>query len=106
MNLSKNAHTSEFIAQKIKEVLENIGPKKVSAIVLDNASNMVLAKNLIAKEFLHIISIRCIAHHINLLTSDIMKLEFAKDTINKVCKIYYFILLKKNFFKTKLLFIY
>ncbi|RHZ82662.1 hypothetical protein Glove_106g33 [Diversispora epigaea] len=86
MNLSKNTHTGEFIVQKIKEVLENIGPKKVSAIVLDNASNIVLAKNLITKEFSHIISIRCIAHHINLLTSNIMKLEFAKDTINKKIK--------------------
>jgi len=106
MNLSKDSHTGEFIAQKIKEVLENIGPNKISAIVSDNASNMVLAKNIIAKEFPHIISLRCIAHHINLLTSDIMKLEFAKNIINKVCKIYYFILLKKKFLKTKLLFIY
>jgi hypothetical protein len=97
MNLSKDSHTGEFIAQKIKEVIENIDPNKISAIVSDNASNMVLAKNLIAKDFPHIIPLRCIAHHINLLTSDIMKLEFAKDTINKVCKIYYFILLKKIF---------
>ena len=90
MNLSKDSHTGEFIAQKIEEVIDNIGYKKFSAIVSDNAANMVLAKKIITEKFSNIIPLRCIAHHINLLTSDIMKLEFAKDTINKVCKIYYF----------------
>jgi hypothetical protein len=59
--------------------------KKFSAVVSDNAANMVLAKNKITQEFGHIISLKCIAHLINLITSDIMKLEFAKTTINKVC---------------------
>lgn len=99
MNLSKDSHTGEFIAEKIEEVLKSVGSNKISAIVSDNASNMVLAKSIIAKEFPHIISLRCIAHHINLLTSDIMKLDFAKNIINTVCKIYYFILLKNKFFK-------
>jgi len=91
MNFSKEAHTSEFIFQKIKEVLENVGVNKFFAIVSDHAANMVAAKKLITQKFPAIISLRYIAHHINLLTSDIMKLDFAKITINKVYKFIYFI---------------
>ena len=99
INLSKESHTGEFIFQKIKEVLEDIGTKKFSAIVSDYAANIVAAKKLITKEFPYIISLRCITHHINLLTSDIMKLEFAKITIDKVyiylLILFYFV---ENFF--------
>ena len=69
--------------------MENVGINKFSAIVSDHATNMVVAKNLITQEFPFIISLRCIAHHINLLSSDIMKLEFAKNTIKKVYKFIY-----------------
>jgi citrate lyase gamma subunit len=98
INISKESHTGEFISQKIKEVLEDVGIKKFSAIVSDYAANMVAAKKKIVEKFPYIIPLRCIAHHINLLTSDIMKLEFAKTTIDKVCIfIYLLILLKKIF---------
>ena len=87
INLSKEPYTGEILAQKIKEVLQNIGVDKFGAIVSDHASNMVLAKKLINIEYPHIIPIRCIAHHINLITTDIMKLEYSKHTINQVFKI-------------------
>jgi hypothetical protein len=94
INLSKESHTGEFIAEKIEEVLKNVGESKFSAIVSDHAANMVSAKNIIITKFPYIISLRCIAHHINLLTSDIMKLEFSKNTINKVCKLLLFYFIK------------
>jgi Protein of unknown function (DUF 659) len=87
INLSKESHTGEILAQKINEVLQNIGTNNFGAIVSDHASNMVLAKKLINEKYSHIIPIRCIAHHINLITTDIMKLEYSKHTINKVFKI-------------------
>jgi len=87
INLSKESHTGEILAQKINEVLQNIGTDKFGAIVSDHASNMVLAKKLINEKYPYIIPIRCIAYHINLITTDIMKLEYSKHTINQVFKI-------------------
>jgi len=48
---------------------------------------MVAAKRLVNKKYLHIMPVRCITHHINLLTNDIMKHEFSKLTISRCMKI-------------------
>ena len=84
INISNKTHIEEFLAKKIKEVLDDVGSEKFGAIVSDHASNMVLAKKLVNQSYPHIISIRCIAHHINLISSDIMKLEYSKNTIQQV----------------------
>ncbi len=44
---------------------------------------MVKAKNLVNMKYNHIIPIRCIAHHVNLLTTDIMKHSYSKGIITK-----------------------
>ena len=55
-------------------------------------SAIVLAKKLVNNQYGYIVPIRCIAHHINLLTNDICKLEFAQSTLKKCMKLV-------NFFK-------
>ena len=86
-DLSFDTHTSEYISQKILEIVENIGPEKISLIISDNASTMVKAKKIVNAKYNHIIPIRCIAYHVNLLTTDIMKQEYAKEIISKCMKI-------------------
>jgi hypothetical protein len=49
---------------------------------------MVAAKRKVNEKYRHILSIRCIAHHVNLLTCDILKHEFAKTTISKCMTIF------------------
>ena len=44
---------------------------------------MVAAKKLVNEKYPHILPVRCITHHVNLLTTDIMKHEFSKSTISK-----------------------
>ena len=44
---------------------------------------MQLAKQIITKKYPYILPIRCIAHHINLITSNIIKLDFAKLVFKK-----------------------
>jgi len=34
-NFSSNSHTTEFLAEKLKEVINNVGEKKISAVVSD-----------------------------------------------------------------------
>ncbi|CAG8774973.1 1427_t:CDS:2, partial [Rhizophagus irregularis] len=41
-NLSNYSHTGEFLANKIIEVIENVGVTKFAGIVSDNASTMVM----------------------------------------------------------------
>ena len=45
------------------------------------------AKKIIFTHYKHILLIRCIAHHVNLVSTDICKTSFAKDVISKCQKI-------------------
>lgn len=84
-NFSKNSHTGEFLKNEIIKVIEEVGAEKFCSIVSDHASNVVLAKNLVSTKYPHIFPMRCIAHHINLLSSDIIKLDWASNIIT-CCK--------------------
>ena len=79
--------TGEFLYNEISQVLEDISSKKFCAIVSDHTANIVLAKKLIADKYPYILPMRCIAHHINLLTNDIMKLDWAAKLITECKKI-------------------
>ncbi|EXX61403.1 hypothetical protein RirG_171450 [Rhizophagus irregularis DAOM 197198w] len=78
---SSDHHTGEFLANGIADVIEKIGPKKITALVTDNAANCVKAREIISSQYPNIINIRCIAHFVNLITKDIMGHDFAKQTI-------------------------
>jgi len=85
--MSLFSHTTDFFENEILEVLENIGTTKISAIVTDAASALVAAKKKIIEKYPHIISLRCIAHHINLIAADVAKTAFAKNILEKCTKI-------------------
>ena len=86
-NFSKDSHTGEFLSTEILRIINDVGIKKFCAVISDHASNVALAKKMIAIQHPHIIPLRCIAHHINLLTTDIMKLEWASNLISECRKI-------------------
>ncbi|GBB93440.1 hypothetical protein RclHR1_21720001 [Rhizophagus clarus] len=72
-----------LFTEKINEVITDVGPEKFSAVVSDHATTCTSVKRIIADTHKHIISIRYIAHHINLITTDICKTPFAKEVISK-----------------------
>src|SRR5688572_6274251 len=82
-DFSLYSHTADFISKEILKVIEDVGCDKFSSVVSDNASTMVAAKKLVNEKYPHILPVRCITHHVNLLTTDIMKHEFSKSTISK-----------------------
>lgn len=86
-DFSKNSHTGEFLSTEILRILNEVKIRKFCTIISDHASNVVLAKKMIAIQHPHIIPMRCIAHHINLLTNDIMKLDWASKLISECKKI-------------------
>ncbi len=78
------------MAEKIIKIIKDVGAERFAGIVSDNASTMVMAKRLVNEQFQHIMPIRCIMHHINLLTTDICKLEFAQLTLKKCMKLVHY----------------
>ena len=71
-DLSGVNHTAKTIEEEIERVITAIGLKKFSAIVTDNASNMVNARKCISEKYSHILNMRCIVHFVNLITKDIL----------------------------------
>jgi hypothetical protein len=59
-DLSGVSHTAKVIEEEIERVIMAIGPKKISAIVTDNASAMVNARRCISEKYPHIVNMRCI----------------------------------------------
>jgi hypothetical protein len=86
-DFSSDRHTAIFNEEKILKVIETIGSDKFSAIVTDAEAAMQAAKRRVIKEYPHIMAIRCIAHHINLVTKDIISIEWSKTTLQKCQKI-------------------
>ena len=101
LDLSNNSHTGEFLAQELKKIIEDIGPKKIAAIVSDNGSNVKLARQLISDQYPTITNLRCIAHAINLISKDIIKHPFASHLIKRSNQITRFF--KKSYMANSLL---
>ncbi|PKC53028.1 hypothetical protein RhiirA1_316561, partial [Rhizophagus irregularis] len=68
---SDYSHTGNYVAEVIGEVIDKIGPNKISAVVSDNASNVRNARKIIEEKYPNIENVRCIAHAINLIACDI-----------------------------------
>ena len=88
--MSNHLHIENFLTSKIIEIIEDVDPTKFAGVVSDNTSVMVLTKKLVNDQYRHILPIRCIAHHINLLTNNICKLAFAQSTLTKCMKLVHF----------------
>ncbi len=82
-DLSKSSHTSEYLSNVIKDVIRQVGVNKIAAIVSDNAANVAGARQIITDKFPSIINVRCIAHCINLISSDIVKVEQVKSLVRQ-----------------------
>lgn len=78
------------IANEIEKAILSIDITKVSAIITDNASVMKAAWKILEKKYPLIIFFGCLAHGINLLIGDIMKIEWAKTILEKAKKIVIF----------------
>jgi hypothetical protein len=69
------------MASEIKKILQNIGHKKFVAIVTDHRLNLWVARRSIINEYLFILNLRCASHAINLIVSDLAKIDSVKIVI-------------------------
>jgi hypothetical protein len=81
---SSDSHTSEFLTSEISDIIEQLGSDKFAAVVTDNAANCQVARQNILQMYPHIWDVRCAAHAINLIASNLVKLEPIKK-FNSEC---------------------
>lgn len=86
-NYSSKSHTGNFIASEIEDIIKQIGPQKFAAIITDSAANLKLAREKIQIKYPHLLNIRCIAHTINLIATDLSKIHEIKIFIDQCGKI-------------------
>ncbi|GBB83323.1 hypothetical protein RclHR1_10050006 [Rhizophagus clarus] len=83
-NYSDQSHTAKFLSNEIELVINRIGSKKISAIIIsDNGANIALARRIICSKYKNIMNIRCIAHSYNLISKDIIQHTFAERMIQR-----------------------
>jgi hypothetical protein len=82
-DVSSESITGEFLTNHIEKIINIIGQSKIAGLVTDGAANCKVARKLINEKYPQIISMWCIAHHINLISKDICKHQFAVLTISK-----------------------
>ena len=80
----KNRHTGKYMAEVMTSVLVEIGPDRFLGVVTDNASNMKKAWEELTVCYPHLSCYGCIAHGLQLLLTDIGKLDTVKDIVAKV----------------------
>jgi len=82
-DLSDKGHTADCISKVIEEVIGRVGINKFVAITSDNGANVAAARRTISQKYPSILNIRCIAHCINLISSDIIKINQANKLVRQ-----------------------
>ncbi|CAG8786045.1 10336_t:CDS:2, partial [Gigaspora margarita] len=80
---SEDRQTENLIANKISDIIEKIGSHHFVAVVMDNGSNIHVAQQSINHNYSHILSVRCIAHALNLLSADLVKNTSIKEILKQ-----------------------
>jgi len=81
--MSDVSHTSEVIFELVDKAIEELGPDDVVQVVIDNASNNMGAKKLLAEKRPHIFWTSCATHTINLMLQGIGSLTKFKKVIDQ-----------------------
>ena len=75
---------AKYLADLIREQLEAIGPDSCVLVVTDNAAACKAAGALLQAEYPHITWVGCVAHCMDLILKDIVKLPWAAELAAKV----------------------
>jgi hypothetical protein len=78
-----NKKTKAYIATELKKFINAVGPRFVTQICTDNATNMLGAMDDIVATYPHIFKQGCVAHALDLMLEDWAKTEQFKDLINR-----------------------
>lgn len=82
-----NRYTGEYLGGQIEKVIEKYGPEKFFSCIGDNAANEQAGLRIGTAKYPHIQVFGCVAHALNLLCKDILKLPSACKVFGKVKKV-------------------
>ncbi|XP_070702990.1 uncharacterized protein [Pempheris klunzingeri] len=78
----EQTHTCTFIAEELKEIINEVGPQKVFAVVTDDAPEMMAARAQVEEAFPHISAISCTVCSIQQLLDDVV----AQPSMKALCR--------------------
>ncbi|CAG8613337.1 24680_t:CDS:2, partial [Gigaspora rosea] len=78
---------SKTIANNLKQIIVQVGIKKISAVITDNAAVMKKAWKILEKEYSKIFFLECISHNLHLLVNDIIRIPWAAEIVKKAKEI-------------------
>src|SRR6218665_3067487 len=89
----ENRHTGQYIAQLLETVIDEVGVRKVMAVVTDNAANMKAAWRIINDndKYKHIHCYGCVAHGLHLLATDICSIDSVEKLLTRAKNIVKFV---------------
>jgi hypothetical protein len=83
INTTGNKKTKAYIATELKKFIEDVGPRFVTQICIDNATNMLGTMDDIVTTYPHISKQGCAVHALDLMLEDWAKIDQFKDLIQK-----------------------
>ncbi|XP_070841110.1 uncharacterized protein [Chaetodon trifascialis] len=78
----EQTHTSTFIAEELKDIINEVGPQKVVSVVTDDAPEMMAAWAQVEEAFPHISAIGCTASGLQQLFDDVV----AQPSMKTLCR--------------------
>ncbi|XP_010749211.1 uncharacterized protein LOC104935106 [Larimichthys crocea] len=78
----EQTHVSTFIAEELKDIINEVGPQKVFAVVTDDAPEMMAAWAQVEEAFPHISAIGCTACSVQQLFDDVV----AQPSMKALCR--------------------
>lgn len=82
-----NRHTGEYLGGQVEKVINKYGNKKFFSCIGDNAANQQAGLRIGTQKFPHIQTYGCVAHALNLLCKDILKLSSSSKVFGKAKKV-------------------
>jgi len=83
----EESHTAKWVANEIIKQMEIIDINKFSAVITDTASVMKAAWRIIEESYPNIVCLGCNSHVMNLLISDILKIDQIKSVVENAKKL-------------------
>ncbi|KAI5070861.1 hypothetical protein GOP47_0015204 [Adiantum capillus-veneris] len=91
VDTSGEEKSGEYIFGLLRQVICEVGPANVVQVCMDNASNCIVAGELVTNEWPSIFFTRCTCHCLDLLFEDIGKLSWVAPVLAKAIKIVAFV---------------
>ena len=81
VDASDKVKDAALLFELLDEIIQEVGEQNVVQVIIDNASNYVLAGKMLESKYRTIFWTPCVAHCIHLMLEDIGKVEWVKNTV-------------------------